>query len=241
MFTVSLRAVALYAVSVIAVRIMGKRQIGQLQPYELVLAILIADLAAAPMENVGTPLLYGLMPILALLFVHALLTLMDVKSIRMRKILCATPSVIIRKGSIQYDEMKRVNYTLSDLCEELRSQGYLNIAKVDTAILETSGKLSVFPKSEYAPLTPGDMGYSPRQEGVPLILVMDGKIRPEHLQASGKDEAWLMEQLGKAGIRDLESMLIASLDTDGKLLLQEKSKNAQRIILNALRPEEVVW
>ena len=94
MFTVSLRAVALYIVSVIAVRIMGKRQIGQLQPYELVLAILIADLAAAPMENVGTPLMYGVMPILALLSVHAFLTLLDEKSLRVRKILCLSSGLL---------------------------------------------------------------------------------------------------------------------------------------------------
>ena len=241
MFTVSLRAVALYIVSVIAVRIMGKRQIGQLQPYELVLAILIADLAAAPMENVGTPLMYGVMPILALLSVHAFLTLLDLKSLRVRKILCSAPSVIIRKGSVCYDEMKRVNYTLSDLCEELRSQGFLNLAKVDTAILETSGRLSVFPAAEYAPLTPKDMGCPAKREGVPLLLIMDGRTRPEHLKAAGKDETWLMGQLQKAGIWETEQVLVASLDTDGRLLIQEKAKGAERILLNALAPEEVIW
>lgn len=241
MLTVSIRAVILYLISIIAMRLMGKRQVGQLQPYEFVLAIMIADLAASPMENVGTPLLYGIVPILTLLFLHALFTLLNVNSISVRRALCGGPSVMIRRGVLQYDEMRRMNYSLSDLLEEMRSQGYLNIAQVDTAILETGGKLSVFPRAPYAPLTPEDIHLRTQREGVPLTLILDGRIQEGHLALCGKDVVWLMEQLQKAGVQHEEAVLLASLDTRGKLYVQLKNDAENAMLFQALDAKEVSW
>ena len=165
MLTIFARTVILYFVSVVAMRLMGKRQVGQLQPYEFVLAIMIADLATAPMENVGTPLGYGLVPILALVFLHGTGTMLSMKLPGFRRILSGAPSVIMRRGVICYHEMKRMNYTMTDLLEELRAQGYLNVSQVCTAVLETSGKLSVFPFANQRPLTPEDMNLSVPFEG----------------------------------------------------------------------------
>jgi len=239
MFTVFIRTVILYLVSVLAMRLMGKRQVGQLQPYEFVLALMIAELAAAPMENVGTPLLYGIIPILGLLLLHGLATLLSVKSMVFRRLLSGGPSVIIRRGVIQYREMKRLCYTLSDLMEELRAQGYLNIADVGTAVLETNGRLSVFPHAGKRPLTPEDMDMHPTYEGIPLALVTEGKLQPQHLKKCGLTQERLHALLHPLGCSRFQQLMLVSLDTQGMMFIQEMNGVQHKI--RALSPQEVNW
>lgn len=241
MLTVAIRAVILYLVSILAMRLMGKRQVGQLQPYEFVMALLIADLAASPMENVETPLLYGIMPILALVCLHALLTMLDVRFPFMRRLLCASPSVIIRKGVIQHREMKRLNYTLSDLTEEVRSQGFLNLAHVETAILETSGKLSVFPKCAYDALTKKDVRMYADEELIPLTLILDGKVQKDHLALIGRTENWLENCLQKAGLDGVHHVFFAALDSEGKLFIQPMGDGEMSMHLPVINKREAKW
>lgn len=239
MLTVFIRTILLYALSVLAIRLMGKRQVGQLQPYEFVLALMIAELAAAPMEDIGTPLFYGVVPILGMMILHGLAALLSARFTPVRLLLSGGPSVIIRNGVIQYGEMRRLCYTTSDLLEELRSQGYLNIADVYTAILETNGRLSVFPRGNKRPLTPEDLQLSPENEGIPLTLIVDGKIQREHLQACGLDENWLKRQLQSAGMAEAGKILLASLDQQGKLFIQEKAAHSPPRLIQALDAKAV--
>ena len=146
MLTVLLRATILFLSAVFVVRVMGKRQVGQLQPYELVIAIMIAELAATPMEDIGVPLIYGIVPMLTLMVLHSAFSIASVKSQRAREFLNGTPSVLIRRGVIQKDELLRSCYNLNDLLEEMRAAGILNPAEVGTAILETSGKIERVPQ-----------------------------------------------------------------------------------------------
>ncbi len=241
MLTVFARTVILYFVSVIAMRLMGKRQVGQLQPYEFVLAIMIADLATAPMEGVGTPLGYGLVPILALVFLHGLGTLLSMKLPLFRRVLSGAPSVIMRNGAICYGEMKRMNYTMTDLLEELRAQGFLNIAQVCTAVLETSGKLSVFPYANQRPLTPQDMNLCVPCEGIPMTLIVDGRVQPTHLKKCGLDENWLKKQLKPLGITDFTTVALCSLDTAGMLFAQEANNEKTAHRVEALDAKKAVW
>ena len=238
MLTVFVRTVILYGVSVAAIRLMGKRQVGQLQPYEFVLALMIAELAASPMECVGTPLLYGIVPILGMMALHGLMTLLTGKCTPLRRFLSGGPSVIIRDGAIQYGEMRRMCYTTTDLMEELRGQGYLNVAEVNTAILETTGKLSVFPKGASRPVTTGDLNLPARDEGIPLTLVVDGRVQREHLKKCGRTEPWLREQLASHGYPDPRQILIASLDSGGGLFVQGKGENEQPALFRVLDPGE---
>ena len=241
MLTVFARTVILYGVSVAAIRLMGKRQVGQLQPYEFVLALMIAELAASPMEYVGTPLLYGIVPILGMMAVHGLMTLLTVKFAPLRRFLSGGPSVIIRDGAIQYEEMRRLCYTTTDLMEELRGQGYLNVAEVNTAILETTGKLSVFPKAASRPATVGDLGIQAQDEGIPLTLVVDGRVQREHLRQCGQTEQWLRDVLSSRGYGDVRRILLASLDSGGSLFVQGKGRNERPAlfpVLNDGRGEE---
>lgn len=241
MLTVFARTLILYLVSILAIRLMGKRQVGQLQPYEFVLALLIAELAAAPMENVGTPILYGIISILGLIILHGLSTLLLVKSTAFRRLISGGPSVIIRRGVIQYAEMKRQRYTVTDLLEELRCQGYLNVADVCTAILETNGTLSVFPHGNKRPVTPEDMRLNVAYEGIPLTLVVDGRIQKEHLKKAGLTENWLSEKLSSLGYAGWENILLSSLDTQGKLFIQGKGENSKMHLIQAMEETQVNW
>lgn len=241
MLTIFVRTMILYVVSVAAIRLMGKRQVGQLQPYEFVLALMIAELAASPMENVGTPLLYGIVPILGLLLLHGVGTMLSVKFMPVRRAISGGPSVIIRKGAIQYGEMRRMCYTTSDLLEELRAQGFLNIADVCTAVLETSGKLSVFPFANKRPLTPEDMQQQVDYEDIPMTLVVDGRLQQEHLQKCGLTEGWLWKQLRPIGYSQPEQVLLCSLDTKGMLFVQGKGDKGRMHLLRAMEPRTAGW
>jgi len=241
MLTVLCRTIILYLLSILAIRLMGKRQVGQLQPYEFVLALMIAELAAAPMEEIGAPLLYGVLPILGLMIIHGLATLLSVHFTFFRRLLSGGPSVIIRKGVIQYDEMRRMCYTTTDLMEELRAQGIMNIADVCTAILETNGRLSAFLHGEHRPLAPSDIGLSVPYEGMPMTLIVDGRIQQEHLQKCGLNEQWLLKQLRPMGFSGAQDILLASLDTQGRLFIQGKREGDQMHLIQVLDEKAVHW
>lgn len=241
MLTVLLRATILFLSAVAVMRMMGKRQVGQLQPYELVIAIMIAELAATPMEDIGVPLLYGIVPMLTLMILHSAFSILCVKSQRLREFLNGVPSVLIRRGVIQNDELLRNCYTLTDLLEELRVCGVLNPAEVGTAVLETSGKMSVFPKSAYRPATPADLNLETGYEGMPLILIQDGDVERRNLQSGGLDEAWLRKTLAAQGFPDAAQVLLASLDTSGMMFVQGRGEKPRLKIFRALAPEKAVW
>ena len=181
------RALILYILVVIVMRIMGKRQIGQLQPFELVIAIMISELAAVPMQNTGIPLVYGIIPILTLLILQLLISYLSIKSIRFRALICGKPAILIEKGRIRESELRKEMYTLNDLLEQLRINNCPNVSDVEYAILETNGQLSVIPKSQKRPLTPEDMNIQPQAEGIVVDLIIDGRVLSNNLRIAGKD------------------------------------------------------
>ncbi|TEB04818.1 hypothetical protein Psch_03580 [Pelotomaculum schinkii] len=219
-----IRTLILFAVVVVALRLMGKRQIGQLQPYELVIIIMLSELAAIPMENIGIPLFSGLLPILTLLVAGVTLSYISLKNVKARGFICGTPVVLIEGGRIIEKELQRTRFNINDLLEELRSKNFPNISDVEFAILETSGHLSVIPKSQKRPLVPQDLNLSTQYEGLPLTLVIDGQIMDKNLQKARLDPGWLKSELDKFGIKSFKDVLFASLDTEGKLFYQAKAK-----------------
>lgn len=221
------RTLILYALVVIVMRIMGKRQIGQLQPFELVVAIMISELAAVPMQNTGIPLVNGIIPILTLLMAQIAISFVSMKSTKARSVICGKPSVLIENGKIVEDEIRKEMYTISDLMEQLRIKNVPNIADVEFAILETNGQLSVIPKSQRRPVTPEDINAATEYEGLPLTLIIDGEVNGLNLAKVGLDENWLRSELGKFGVCNLNDVLFASLDTSGNLYFQEKSRKEQ--------------
>lgn len=222
MLIIVVRTLILYALVVIALRVMGKREIAQLQPFELVVLLMISDLAVIPSENVGIPLLSGIIPILVLLAANLTLAWISLKSEKARDIICGTPSILIRRGEIDEGELKRNCYNLTDLLEELRIKNVPNIADVEYAILENNGELSVFPKTQKRPTIPEDFHITPQYEGLPLILIKDGRLNIKELQQSDKNLDWLKRELKKQAIDKVEDALIASLDSSGTLFTQAK-------------------
>jgi uncharacterized membrane protein YcaP (DUF421 family) len=240
MLTILIRSLLLVGVAVLTFRLMGKRQVGQLQPFELVIAIMIADLAATPMESLDIPLWRGVAPMLALIFLHQLITLLSLKSQKLRAFFSGTPTVVIRRGEIDYKALRKLCFNLNDLMEELRTCGILSPTEVGTAIMETRGRLSVFPKSSCRPVCPEDLGLSTGYEGIPLTLVMDGQLEKHNLSLSGQKESWLLQHLAECGYDGWHNVLLCYLDTDGRLSVYGyEGKPPVRIAV--LAEEEVIW
>lgn len=224
MLIVLIRTLILYLLVMVALRMMGKREIGQLQPFELVVILMIADFAVIPSENMGIPLLSGIIPILVLLSTSMTLAWISLKSERARNFISGKPSIVIERGKILEDELKKNCYNLTDLLEELRLKSVPNIADVEYAILENNGQLSVFPKSEKRPVIPEDFKIKPPYEGLPISLIIDGKLNTHKLKQSKHDLHWLKRELRKQSISKIEDVLIASLDSSGKLFAQAKQR-----------------
>jgi len=218
------RTLFLYMIVVIIMRIMGKRQIGQLQPFELVIALMISELAALPMQNTGIPLINGIIPILTLLFAQVTLSLIGLKSTKARAIICGRPSILIQNGKINEQQLKKEMYTINDLLEQLRIKNIHNIADVEFAILETNGQLSVIPKSQKRPLSPEDLNVPTKYEGLSLDIIIDGEISQENLKLANLDVNWLNNTLSKFGINNPKDVLFASLDSEGNLYYQVKER-----------------
>jgi len=224
MFIVLIRAIILYFTVVFIMRVMGKRQIGQLQPFELVIALMVSELAAMPMQNTGIPLVHGIIPIITLLVLQVLISTLQLKSETARIIFCGKPSILIEKGKININELKNNRLNINDLLEELRLKEYFNIGDIEYAILETGGQISIIPKSDIQPATRKDLKILPIQDTLPVALILDGKINNKNLEVINKDKSWLNKQLKKNNILAADEVFLASLDSKGNLSYQLKKE-----------------
>lgn len=221
-----IRTIITYAVVIFSLRIMGKRQIGQLQPSELVVAIMISDLATVPISDVSIPLLYGIVPIFTLVVCEILLSMVSLKSEWIRVFLSGKPQVILKNGKIIREELKRSRINVDDLMEELRVAGYFSLSDIDTVILETGGSLSVIPTSDSAQPTNKDMDIKAVQQEIPYIFVADGKVRKSELVRSGKDKKWISDVMKKQKIKSIDDIFILSEDGEGNIFVQRKDEKA---------------
>ena len=224
MFTGLVRTVILYLLIIAGVRLMGKRQVGELEPSELVLSLIIADLASVPMQDFGIPLLTGVVPILTLLSLTMILSVLTMKSVRFRALLCGRPSVVLRDGRIDQREMARNRLTVDELLEELRCQGYTDLAAVKYAILETNGQLSVLPRAGDQPATARQLKLQTQERGLPRVVVSDGRIQPDQLRALGYDRDWLERQMRKRGCTRVEEVFLMLVDEAGTVYLAPRDR-----------------
>lgn len=218
------RTVILYILVVFALRVMGKRQIGELQPSELVVAIMISDLATTPVSDINIPLMAGIIPILTLLVFEVVLSFTTLKSEGFRNLLSGKPAVIIKNGVISQRELKKMRFSIEDLLEQLRLKDIFSISDVYMAILETNGELTVVEKSSKKTVTAEDLNLTVKQEKIPLVIISDGKLRKEHLKESGFDKKWVLDTIREYNIDKIEDVFIFSIDDDDKYTLQIKSK-----------------
>lgn len=224
MFIVMIRTVILYIVVVLTMRLMGKRQIGELEPFELVIAIMISELASLPMQDLRIPLIHGIIPIITLLILQSIITILELKSEKASAIITGIPSIIIRKGKIDIKELRNQRLSFNDLIEELRLNGYYNISDIEYAILETSGQLSIIPKSAATPVTREDLQIVSDEEKLPITLILDGKINKKNLKLANKDLNWLNLQLRANNIKSTDKVFIAILDSMGNFYCQSKDE-----------------
>lgn len=216
MLTVFLRSIIIFTTVFIVLRLMGKRQIGEMQPYELVITLIIADLACVPMSDISIPLLYGIVAILAIFLVHTIIVLLSKKSVKLRRLFSGKPVVLMNPDGIDFDELTKLNMTIADLEENLRNAGCFSFEEVQYAIVETNGKLSVITKTKDDP-----------EPTLPVMVVTSGKINYDNLSSSGFSEECVLDFLKKENAK-LESLLFFSVDEDGNAFFQvvgEKAKS----------------
>lgn len=227
MATAFFRTIILYFILMLGLRLMGKRQIGELEPSELVLTLIISDLAAVPMQDFGIPLVNGVFPIVTLLCVSMLLSFFSLKSIRFRGLVCGYPTVIIRDGKVLQQNMARNRFTVDELLEQLRSQGYSDLTAVKYAVLETSGQVSVLPYTKDSPVTPQVMNLTSQDDvTLPVLVINDGHIMSENLSASGYDALWLDKQLKERRLTSPRQVFFMTVDETGAVTCVAKEGNA---------------
>ena len=226
-----IRTAILYFIVIISIRLMGKRQIGELQPYELVITLMLSDLASLPMQDTRLPLLLGIVPIITLLFVKILIS--EIQHSRLfEKILDGTPSIIISDGEINLEMMKKQRLTMNDILEELRSAGYLDISDIQYAIIETNGTISIIPKSACDNVKRKDLKIKESESKIPIVLFEDGRLNKKALQGMNKDEKWLDEKLKSLNYPPRDKLFLVMMDSNGKLFIQRKNqKDKEDIIL----------
>lgn len=223
-----LRTLILYLLIIVAVRLMGKKQVGELEPTELVLAMIVSDLAAVPMQDFGIPLLYGVLPICVLSALTMLLSVIMLKSVRFRELVCGRPSVIVEKGHLLEKEMERNRFTTDELMEELRMQGITDLSSVKYAILENSGQVSIILYEKDSPATPAQLGCSVDETGLPKIVISDGRLIKKALQSIGRDGMWLTQTLRKNGIKSVSEVFLLTADENGRVYCQKKQKEEEK-------------
>jgi uncharacterized membrane protein YcaP (DUF421 family) len=201
---------------------MGKHQVGELEPSELVFAMLISDLASVPMQDFGIPLLNGVIPIVVLIAITLILSVLAVHSLRFRALICGRPSIIVERGHLKQAEMRKNRFTVDELMEELRQQGVTDISTVEFAILETSGQLSVLPFPEHQPVTNSQFPPVTASGGLPLPIINDGRLIMENMKLRGVDEAWLKKQMSSWGFSRYEDIFLLTVDQDLRVYFSPK-------------------
>jgi uncharacterized membrane protein YcaP (DUF421 family) len=195
-------------------RLMGKRQIGEMQPYELVITLIIAELACIPMQDNSIPLLYGVVAILTVYLLHQIVCVLDLSSLKAKNILSGSASVVLNKNGIDDHELKKNNLDVSDLVESLRVEGYFALDGVEYALYEAEGTFSALPKANYEQL----------QTSLPIVVIDEGKFDEKNLQQTQRDKQYFLNILKEQGCRDVKKILIMTVDGDGKVYLQQKGK-----------------
>lgn len=229
MLTIVFRAVIIYIVVLTLYRLMGKRQLGEMQPFELVLTLIIADLATIPMAEVSVPVLHGIVPLLTLVVLHYILTFFSKISSKFSSFLSGKPVIVINPEGIDHKALKDLDLSVDDVFEAIRGCGYFKIEQIQYAIMETNGKMSVFPKSQYAPVTAQDLDLSPEKSTLPINIISEGKINKDNLKLAKIDEIEVKKLLEKANAKNVKDVLVMTIDKNGSVYLQKYNEKYQTL------------
>ena len=240
MFTLFVRAVLVYTIVLIVFRLMGKRQLGQMQPFELVLTLIIADLATIPMAESSVPILHGVIPLLTLVTVHYFLTIITKKSDVLNRFISGKPIIVINPKGVDYNAIKSLNISVDDLFEAIRGNGFFSLDEIQYAIVETNGTINVLSKNDFSPVTLGNLkeisnGNSFKLKNIseidaptiPITLIAEGKINKNNLKAASLEETDIKKILEKTKTKNIKNVLILTIDGNGKVYFQAKKGNYQ--------------
>ena len=216
-----IRTIFLYLVLIAVIRMMGKRQIGEMEPSEFVVTMLVANLASIPMQDGGIPLYSGLVPILTVLGVELILSALSMRFVKLRRLLCGKPVILIDNGKILQENLRSTRITLDELTELLREKDVLSPDTVQYAILETNGNLSVFPFPKHRPASAKDAAIQAAKQYLPYTIIADGYLYRDNLRISGRDDRWLDGVLREKGATIATTWLL-TVDDSGKVLWQQK-------------------
>lgn len=224
MLLIFVRTILIFAVTFLIIRLMGKRQIGEMQPFEFVITLLIAELASIPMADLSIPLGYGIIAVLTIFIMHQTLTVIEKKSSFLGKVISSKPSIIIDSEGINFKEMKKLNISINELQENLRNAGYSNFDEIEYALLETNGKFSILKKQQ------SDSESKPPKTPLPVCIIEEGKFKEWELQRIKTSKAFFEKLLAKQGVKSLKDVEVATIDNNGKFYFQ--SKNNPYKVLN---------
>lgn len=222
-----IRTAILYGLLILAVRLMGKRQVAEMEPAEFVVTMLLANLAAVPMQDNGLPLLSGVVPILTVLALELILAVLSMKLLPLRRLLNGVPALLIRDGRIDQRALAAARVSLDELEQKLREKDVFDCAEVAYAILETDGELTVLLRPEHRPAEKGDVGASLSPVGFYYNVISDGVVLPEKLRAAGLDRAWLRAELTRRNVRAKDVFLLA-VNEAGEVRFTERERRARR-------------
>lgn len=221
MLNIFFRGVLLYVVLLAGIRFLGKRQLGQLEPSEVAVTMLVADLASIPMQDESISISSGLIPIAAVIGTELLLSFLSMRSVKIRKLLCGKPVILIENGKFLQDNMRKNRVTLDELISQLREKDVMDPSTVQFAILETGGNLSVFLYPQERPASAKEAGISTEEQNLPMTIISDGRLIQDNLQKAGKDEKWLQKVLVKEKATQKETFLL-TVDHNNNILFYKK-------------------
>ena len=231
MLTLIIRSIIIYLLVLVLFRLMGKRQLGQMQPFELVLTLILADIATIPMTEISIPLLHGIVPLLTLLVIHYTITLLTRFSTKISEIVSGKPVIVINQDGVDYSAIKKLNLTIDDISEALRGAGYFSFEQVLFAIMETNGKMSVLPKAQFSPVTQQDLNIKSEENCLPITLISEGKLLKENFKQITIPQQKIIQFINKLNI-EIKKILILTLDNNGIIYLQEMYKKGKSIKSN---------
>ena len=234
MLTIVFRAIIIYLVVLFLYRLMGKRQLGQMQPFELVLTLIIADLATIPMAEVSVPVLHGVIPLLTLVALHFVLSFFSKISNKFAAFLSGKPVIVINPNGIDYRALKNLNLSVDDVFEAIRGCGFFSVDQIQYAIMETNGKLSVLPKSQYSPVTVQDLKLNIDKTAIPINIINEGRLIKENLRIAHIDESRVMEILKEFRVKKVKDVLLLTIDKGGSVYLQKFGEKYQTLNLEPL-------
>ncbi len=221
------RSIIIYIFILFAIRFMGKRQVGEMQPFEFVITLIIADLATIPMSEISVPIIHGIVPIFAIIILHYFICFISRKSMKARYIISGRPAIVINPNGINYDELKALNMNVDDLIEMLRCSDIFNLDDVAYAIIETNGKLCVIKKAQLENVTREDIKLNPAPASLPINIIMDGRLMKENITLAGVNEEFIKSCVSKTDAKDFKEILLMTLDSNGSVYIQPKRKKAQ--------------